>query len=174
MRDRGQIFDTPVQPRHKGITQFSMLCLIRNSDYLHNIYIHVYILICVYVLFYDEIDKLSWDCFLFTFYANHRYWSMNEYHSFPVTFQVCSITDIYDELNFNVNANFTSWVNIYTLQRWQVITKPTKRPTLAWISSLLGSEVIKLFSYSAQSSMKFFLLINIKMPTNEIFPAYKY
>ena len=28
-----------------------------------------------------------------------------------------------------------------------------------------GPEVIKLFSYSTQPSMKFFLLINIKMPT---------
>ena len=29
-----------------------------------------------------------------------------------------------------------------------------------------GSEVIKHFSYSTQLSMKFFLLINIKMPTD--------
>ena len=29
----------------------------------------------------------------------------------------------------------------------------------------LGPEVIKLFSYSTQLSMKFFLLINVKMPT---------
>ena len=28
-----------------------------------------------------------------------------------------------------------------------------------------GPEVIKLFSYSTQLSMKFFVLINIKMPT---------
>ena len=28
-----------------------------------------------------------------------------------------------------------------------------------------GSEVIKLFSYSTQMSMKFILLINVKMPT---------
>ena len=28
-----------------------------------------------------------------------------------------------------------------------------------------GPEVIKLFSYSTQLSMKFFLLINVKMPT---------
>ena len=28
-----------------------------------------------------------------------------------------------------------------------------------------GPEVIKLFSYSTQMSMKFFLLINVKMPT---------
>ena len=29
-----------------------------------------------------------------------------------------------------------------------------------------GSEVIKLFSCSSQLSMEFFLLINVKMPTN--------
>ena len=33
------------------------------------------------------------------------------------------------------------------------------------ISDRTGPEVIKLFSYSTQLSMKFFLLINIKMPT---------
>ena len=33
------------------------------------------------------------------------------------------------------------------------------------MTSNMGPEVIKLFSYSAQLSMKFFLLINIKMPT---------
>ena len=31
--------------------------------------------------------------------------------------------------------------------------------------SIPGPEVIKLFSYSIQLSMKFFLLINVKMPT---------
>ena len=33
------------------------------------------------------------------------------------------------------------------------------------ISVISGPEVIKLFSCSTQMSMKFFLLINIKMPT---------
>ena len=33
-------------------------------------------------------------------------------------------------------------------------------------SGYTGPEVIKLFSCSTQLSMKFFLLINVKMPTN--------
>ena len=36
---------------------------------------------------------------------------------------------------------------------------------VSWKNPIAGPEVIKLFSCSTQLSMKFFLLINVKMPT---------
>ena len=41
-----------------------------------------------------------------------------------------------------------------------------KHETRLYLASQSGPEVIKLFPCSTQLSMKFFLLINVKMPTN--------
>ena len=38
--------------------------------------------------------------------------------------------------------------------------------TIGLVGEISGPEVVKLFSCSTQLSMKFFLLINVKMPTN--------
>ena len=70
------------------------------------------------------------------------------------------VTSLKGSTNRNIDVNLTSKSN-----RKKAETRKKKSIYVAHSYLKTGPEVIKLFSCSTQLSMKFFSLINIKMPT---------